>query len=382
VTLSSEDVLRLNVLLANDIEAVRIDENSMTVCGLTGDNEARVKLNPNCRPDVYLRRVREMLSSHVLGSPGGYPVFLQRWTRMGQTRDGRLEDLLKLGEPEAVIAVAGAPGLTDELARRAWWVASNANNARRMLEREVVSKGSMGKVLAEFLVEHLPFETDPQTIISTVRLVLQPGLIDDEAKGRIWARGEQKNVYRIGFLAATPDQLPNEVPPRPDLQQYRADLSSLAGRGNSLAALLMRLFDSSGQNFLAVTESVLRRPANQDVVVALLNAVGTYFQSARQAGESTRDFDQIVRDSESCCRTALDVARDGNGPLAALLAAVPDLRHEIIAMLSLARVDEEIVIPIFSKTTADGTLMRSKIEPVMIPLFRQLAVMRGTGDAS
>jgi len=44
-----------------------------------------------------------MLSSHVLGSPGGYPVFLQRWTRMGQTRDTQLDKLLLLGEPEAVV---------------------------------------------------------------------------------------------------------------------------------------------------------------------------------------------------------------------------------------------------------------------------------------
>ncbi|MHB8536218.1 MAG: sulfur reduction protein DsrS, partial [Sulfuricaulis sp.] len=119
--LSNEDRLRLNVLLANDIEAIRIDEGNMTVYGLARGNEARVPLNPNCRPEKYLRHVREMLSSHVLGSPGGYPVFLQRWTRMGQTRDAQLDKLLLLGEPEAVIAVAGAAGLSDELARRAWW---------------------------------------------------------------------------------------------------------------------------------------------------------------------------------------------------------------------------------------------------------------------
>ena len=99
--LSNEDLLRLNVLLANDIEAIRIDESSMTVYGLSRGSEARVPLNPNCRPQQYLRRVREMLSSHVLGSPGGYPVFLQRWTRMGQTRDAQLHKLLLLGEPEA-----------------------------------------------------------------------------------------------------------------------------------------------------------------------------------------------------------------------------------------------------------------------------------------
>ena len=111
--LSSEDNLRLNVLLRNKPLAIRIDESSMILYGLSEKGEAKVQLNPTCRDDHYLRIVRELLSGHVLGSPGGYPVYLQRWTRMGQTRDENLEHLLLLGEPEAVIAVACATGLTD-----------------------------------------------------------------------------------------------------------------------------------------------------------------------------------------------------------------------------------------------------------------------------
>jgi hypothetical protein len=109
--LSSEDSLRLNVLLAN-AKAIRIDENSLSVYGLSEQGEAKIKLNPNCRTDRYLRYVRELLSSAVLGSPGGYPVYLKRWTRMGQLSHGRLDDLLLLGEPEAVVAVACSPNLT------------------------------------------------------------------------------------------------------------------------------------------------------------------------------------------------------------------------------------------------------------------------------
>ena len=114
--LSSEDSLRLNVLLANPLQAVRIDESSMTVHALSDQGEASVKLNPRGRDDQYLKKVRELLSSQVLGSPGGYPVFLRRWTRMGQARDNSLEQLLLLGEPEAVVAAVSAQGLTDELA--------------------------------------------------------------------------------------------------------------------------------------------------------------------------------------------------------------------------------------------------------------------------
>ena len=129
--LSAEDSLRINVLLANKPQAIRIHESSMTLYGLSGHEEVQVKLNPNCRDEQYLKRVREMLSGHVLGSPGGYPVYLQRWTRMGQMRDDNLDQLLLLGEPEAVVAVVCAPGITDELARRAWWAMEDAENARR-----------------------------------------------------------------------------------------------------------------------------------------------------------------------------------------------------------------------------------------------------------
>ncbi len=116
----------------------------MTVLGLSEKGEARVPLNPVGREDRYIRQVKELLSGHILGSPGGYPVYLKRWTRMGQMRDQSLEQLLLLGEPEAVVGVVCAPGLTDELARRAWWAMPEAENARRMLASEAVVGGAMG----------------------------------------------------------------------------------------------------------------------------------------------------------------------------------------------------------------------------------------------
>ena len=158
--LTPEDALRINVLLASPIEAIRLDESRMTLFALSPKGEATVKLNPNCRDEAYLRKVRETLSSHVLGSPGGYPVYLKRWTRMGQARDEVLESLLMLGEPEAVVAVVNASGITDELARRAWWASQTSDNARCMLQQAAVVNGQMGSVLADFLIEFLPFEEE------------------------------------------------------------------------------------------------------------------------------------------------------------------------------------------------------------------------------
>src|SRR3989344_5382419 len=202
--LSNEDLLRLNVLLAHDLQAVRIDEQTLTLHGLTKDSEARIALNPNCRADQYLKRVRELLSSHVLGSPGGYPVFLQRWTRMGQARETQLDKLLLLGEPEAVPAVAGASGLSDDLARRTWWAMPTADIARRMLEKQAVVQGKMGKELAEHLAEHLPFESDPMLVFPTIRLIPQPGLTDAEPRDRISRLGTHRNASPMGFLEDEP----------------------------------------------------------------------------------------------------------------------------------------------------------------------------------
>ncbi|MHB8622532.1 MAG: sulfur reduction protein DsrS [Sulfuricaulis sp.] len=369
--LSNEDLLRLNVLLANDIEAIRIDEQNMTVYALARGQEARISLSPNCRPEKYLRRVREMLSSHVLGSPGGYPVFLQRWTRMGQARDAQLDKLLLLGEPEAVVAVAGAAGLSDDLARRAWWAMPTSDIARRLLEKEVVIHGNMGKELAAYLVEHLPFESEPLLIIATVRLILQSDLVDARTRERIFRSGTHRNVYHIGFLDAVPDNLPNPLAARADYAEHREKLTALSKRGNALAAFLANLLDSPGQTFLAVSETQLQHPVDKYTVATLLDIIGNYFKPARCTAALAKE----IVDAIKCTEALITSARD---ELAALLEGVPELKNEIAAMLTLAHTSEQLVTPIIAVTTASGTLLRRKLGPVINPLLEQYTVLRKT----
>ena len=89
--LSPEDQFRLNVLLAQDLKAIRLDEGNLVLRALLGNGEeASLPLHPNCRTDKYLRLVRETLSGHALGSPGGYPIYLSRWTRHGQMESANL----------------------------------------------------------------------------------------------------------------------------------------------------------------------------------------------------------------------------------------------------------------------------------------------------
>jgi hypothetical protein len=365
--LSPEDSLRLNVMLANSV-AVRIDEGiNVVMCLGEQGNEAKVQLNPNCRADQYIRGVRELLSSHVMGSPGGYPVYLKRWTRMGQASDTRLEDLLMLGETEAVVAVTGANGLTDELARRAWWAMPDSDNARRMLARECVVNGEMGRILSEFLMEFLPFEESPGDIIESVKLILQPGLITEEEKLDIWARGKKKNVFQVGFLYTLPNDLPDRQAARSDINLYSNELDSLMSAGNRFAKLLKCVLSSQGQTFLQSCLHILKRPANQDVVVSFLEALEKYFADIRLSvfhyrtmAEVEAEVDKLLQSNQSEMQN--DVQLD------TLIAGFPALLDDIRAILILAHVGVPLINPIFATTDSVGSVMRKKIEPVSEPI--------------
>jgi hypothetical protein len=365
--ISSEDSLRLNVLLAN-AKAIRIDENSLCVYGLSASSEARIKLNPTCRTDRYLRYVRELLSSAVLGSPGGYPVYLKRWTRMGQLSHEHLDDLLMLGEPEAVVAVACSPNLTDELANRVWWAMSDAEIARRMLERECVVRGAMGRVLAEFLIEFLPFEEDPLTIIRTVCLLLQPGLLNAEECLRIWHKGRQKNVFLIGFLLAMPDDLPEPGAVHPAAQETDAALRDLRQAANPYAMQLSRCLSSVGQSFLRACQTVLRKPSNQDVVVSLLDAITMYFATVAPPFETPTDIDALTEQIKAWC-----MGSDCPTALRAVLNIVPNQQSMLVDMMTLACCNRQAVREIFSGTDSIGSLMRTKLAPISKPMLGLLA---------
>lgn len=371
--LTPEDSLRLNVMLAGDIQAVRIDAANMTIYGLSPRGTATVKLHPTGRSDQYLRTARELLAGFAIGSPGGYPVYLQRWTRMGQARDKGLDRLLLLGEPEAVTSVAYSNGLTDELARRAWWAMPMADHARRMLERECVVQGQMGKVLADYLIEHLPFENSAHIIMDTVRILLQPGLTDEQTRLILWRKGEIDNAYQAGFLASLPDALPEQLPPREDFNTLAPRLSVLSSQGNIFAQQLLRILSAPGQTFFHAYDRVLRLPADKDVVIVLLDALASYFDVLRSQHKCSGT---TVEDFSSNAETFI-AGQPPASALGQLVQAVPELAQELRAMLALSCIDVDTATPIMSQTTASGSLMRKKLEPVFIPMLQLISALTG-----
>lgn len=301
--LSPEDQLRLNVLLAQEIKAVRLDEANLVLHALLDRGEASMPLHPNCRADKYLRLIQETLSGHALGSPGGYPVYLSRWTRHGQMESSNLGQLLLIGEPEAVIAVVHSPALTDQVAEYAWWAMPTIENARLMLAREAVAKGRMGPVLAGFLVEHLPFlQEDHLAIMDTVAVLLYSGTLTPEQREAIWRRGKQRNSYYVAFLEMCPDTLPG--------------------------------------TFEEACIEILTRPDTQEVVSRTLDAIGRHFSTESEMAETLT--------------TGAEQAE---------------------ARQRLGQVNATLTTTIFARSTAIGSLMRRKIEPIVTPILADLALL-------
>ncbi len=363
MTLASQDALRINVLLANKPQAIRIHESSMTLYGLSEKGELKVELNPDCRDEQYVKKVKEMLSGYVLGSPGGYPVYLQRWTRMGQMRDDNLEQLLLLGEPEAVIALACASGITDELARRAWWALEDAGNARRMLISEAVKQGEMGAVLAAYLVEYLPFESEPEQMMMTVALVLQPGLIDAGMKAELWKKSQRKTPYLVGFLSSCSDSIPDQQPPSSFYQQLKSALDD--EDKNAVAQLLLRVMSPPGQAFLTTAIKVLSKPTTQEMVTTTLDVLADYF-SAMRPGESV---DITLEELE---QDAADYMTNTSSKVQSVMRKCADCEQQLYSMRLLSGMSYGVIRPCLGDSTAIGSLMRRKLEPVMTPLLQHI----------
>jgi hypothetical protein len=209
-------------------------------------------------------------------------------------------------------------------------------------------------------------------VISTVKLVLQPGLIAEDIRQRIWSRGTHRNAYHLGFLDANPNDLPNPLPARADFNEHRTTLQQLADAGNGTAALLMRVLAGPGQTFLAVSEDQIRHPLDKFTAAHLFEIIGNYFGPVRGLLAADDDVGQVVAAAEA----AVDEPRDQG--LATLLATAPALTREVRAMLVLGATREALITPIIAQTSATGTVLRRKLEPVTNALLAEYVVLRAT----
>jgi hypothetical protein len=209
----------------------------------------------------------------------------------------------------------------------------------------------MGRTLAEFLVEHLAFlHEDDVGILDTIAVMLYSGVLTEAERLSMWKRGNSRNSYYVAFLELQPDTLPN---PR----AARADHASVPHlQGNPYSAMLEKSLSEQGQTFLTTSATILDRPEVQEVVNHTLTALASWCTPLRQTDAATR----------AAARTAL-------------LAAAPQCAADCDALDALAAVDAETIRPIFLRTTAIGSLMRRKIQPVVAPLIDATAILRRNG---
>lgn len=368
--LSNEDNLRLNVLLAQDLKAVRIDESRMIVYALTGKGDVKVKLNPTCKDDKYIRMVKELLSSKIMGSPGGYPVYIKRWTRMGQERrEESLAQLLLLGEPEAVVAVVHAPSLTPEIARHAWWALPSADNARRLLEKKEIAESSLARELVDFLLEFLPFEVEHRDMIDSVRLCLQPDLLTKEEIEDLWKRARRKQSLYVGFLHSLPDALPEQKADHARHQELASRLKCLIEGDNHYAKQLLRYHRASGQAFLHTINQVIDKAATQETIVSMFHAISQYHQNLPLSVNKQREFELALNQAD------LWFSGSNDEQLQSCIQALPEYRDQIRSMLILSQMGEVTLNPIFGVSDALGSVMRKKLKPLTDPLQEQINLL-------
>jgi len=368
--LSNEDNLRLNVLLAQDLKAVRIDESKMIVYALSAKGDAKILLNPTCKDEKYIRLVKELLSNKIMGSPGGYPVYIKRWTRMGQERrEESLAQLLLLGEQEAVIAVVHAPTLTADIARHAWWAFPSAENARKLLEKKEIAESDLARELAEFLLEFLPFEVEHKDMIDSVRLCLQPDLLTAEEIDDLWKRARRKQSLYVGFLHSKPDELPETMAAHPDYAPLQETLEHLVQAGNPYARQLLRYLSSPGQAFLNTVNRVFEKAASQDTVVSMFHAFTDYNQALPLVETKQRSIEDAELQVDEW------FTNNGDQALQACLDACAGHRAKVRAMLILAQMGEITLFPIFGLTDALGSVMRKKLKPLTDPLQQHIKAL-------
>ena len=371
--LSNEDNLRLNVLLAQNLKAIRINEGTMTVHALTDQGEAKVVLNPTSRDEQYLRTVRELLSLKVTGSPGGYPIFIKRWTRMGHT-DNTLEHMLLLGEPEAIVAVVHAATISHDIGVRAWWANPSTEVAMRLMEYPEIWQGELGKELASYLMEFLPFEERQLNIVSMVRLCLQGDILDKEEKEKLWSRGKRRNPFYVGFLHARPEQIPLIKKPNKSHQAIAETLKPIVEAENPYAKTLCDLLDTKGQTWLETLKLALNKPVDQEVVISLFIAINHHLKlpldTLSKDTRGTRSIEIAMQHSTEIINKPID------RQLQDLLSNLDEIHHKLVAaMLVLAQMGEHTLIPIFSGNDSVGTVMRKRLLPLTTPLLEKVDIL-------
>jgi len=342
--LTPEDTLRLNVLIST-CEAIRVDIYKLVVVGLTKDKkEQAINLNPDGDSSKYIQAVQKLLVSKVLGSMGGYPSYLKRWSRMGQVSSSNLSSLLKIGNIEAVVAVANSQNLNSEVLDLVWWCATNTDQqaeiGRFLLTRDFVVKHAVGKQIANYLLEFLPFTDDTTQLIDTTNLLLQDDLISQESKDRLWKQGMRKTAFLVGFIERMTDNLPNND-----------NTTALCIDSKELDCISTE----QGQIMLKTISHILKKINQEHVLYRTLEVLGAYL--SHPMIQPLDQIDALQKQAHSVSKTL----------------GLND--EKIKARLLLAGVNERLAVSTISAHGLAGSAIRKKLANVLTPIQEALRTL-------
>jgi hypothetical protein len=342
--LEPEDILKLNVLIATSV-AIRIDTYKLTVVGLNAQfKEQTISLKSSGDTHAYIKAVKKLLATQILGAMGGYPSYLKRWSRMGQVESSNLNSLLKLGEVEAVVAVANSTSLNTELLKLTWWCATNTDNqaeiGRFLLTKSFVLNTQTGQEIAQFLLEFLPFVNDTEQLIDTTSLVLQKNLITQKDKIKLWKQGQRKTAFLVGFVEQMSQNLPNE---------FNAQAQ------NNTHQDLQIINTEQSQIFLTTLAHILKKINQEYVLYRSLEALGRYMAHTNISPKNSLDAINQQIDSIS------------------LIAN--NEQEKLNARLLLAGVSERLVVSTISAHRLTGSAIRKKLAPVLTPIQQALKIL-------
>ncbi|MBI3773974.1 MAG: hypothetical protein HY273_00195 [Gammaproteobacteria bacterium] len=228
--------------------------------------------------------------------------------------------------------------------------------ARQLLRHRAVAADPVGKLLAQWLVDYLPFETELSDMLDSARLLLQADLIEEVTRTRLWEMGRRNKAYRIGFLLECPDNLPRKTAARADAQAIANQLTALADTGNRAAQLLIRMSQDEAQSFIAACLDILSGLNSQAEVSAALNAIGRYFVALRDSDEHAQTLQGTLIWAE--LTLAKQVSLDER-------YRDPAIYAQLRALYILAHASDAWVTPVFAHSDAGGSVMRKQIEPVI-----------------
>lgn len=342
--LTPEDTLKLNVLMTT-CDAIRVDVYKLVVVGLTTNKkEQTLILTPTGDSGKYIEAVQKLLVTQILGNMGGYPSYLKRWSRMGQVASSNLKSLLKIGNIEAVIAVANSQNLNNEVLDLVWWCATNTDQqaeiGRFLLTRDFVVNHPVGKQIADYLLEFLPFTDDTNQLIDTTNLLLQANLIPQSAKDKLWQQGQRKTAFLVGFIERNIGNLPNN--------------NNTTALNNTFKELEC-INSEQGQILLKTITTILKKINQEHILYRTLEVLGNY---------TAHPMIHPLTDITQCQAQAQQVAQ-----------TLGITNEKIKARLLLASVSEQLVVSTISAHSLKGSAIRKKLTNVLTPIQAALTLL-------